>query len=309
MSDMILHHYPQSPVAEKVRVSLGIKGLSWRSVEIPRIPPKPDLMPLTGGYRRTPVLQIGADVYCDSMCILHELERRAPSPAFFPSNSAGLGWLVFQAAERAMMKDAIAIVLGANVRDLPKEFADDRGRLYFGPDYDLEDVASHLPHIFAQVRTHLGWVDQRLSGGAKFLFGDAAGLADAAIYYLVWFIRGRWAGGPAFLSEFPALEAWEKRVAAIGHGTPTDLSANDALEIARAAKPSEPMTGDPLDPQGLKPGMRVAVVPDGDGGDPPVKGAVHVVSHEIIGILRDDPRVGEICIHFPRVGYRITVLD
>ncbi|MCH8217263.1 MAG: glutathione S-transferase N-terminal domain-containing protein, partial [Planctomycetes bacterium] len=84
MTEIILHHYPQSPVSEKVRVGLGIKRLAWRSVEIPRLPPKPELMPLTGGYRRTPVLQVGADVYCDSQCILRELERLCPAPSFFP---------------------------------------------------------------------------------------------------------------------------------------------------------------------------------------------------------------------------------
>lgn len=32
MSDLILHHYPMSPFAEKVRLILGCKGLAWRSV-------------------------------------------------------------------------------------------------------------------------------------------------------------------------------------------------------------------------------------------------------------------------------------
>ena len=76
---IILHNYPQSPVAEKVRVALGIKGLVWHSIEIPRLPPKPLLLPLTGGYRRTPVMQIGADIYCDSQCIINELEQRFPT--------------------------------------------------------------------------------------------------------------------------------------------------------------------------------------------------------------------------------------
>ena len=75
MSELILHHYPPSPLSEKIRVALGIKGLSWKSVEIPRVPPKPDVMPLTGGYRRTPIMQIGADIFCDSQMILIELER------------------------------------------------------------------------------------------------------------------------------------------------------------------------------------------------------------------------------------------
>ncbi len=69
MLDVILHHYPQSPVSEKVRIAFGMKDLAWHSVEIPRLPPKPDLMPLTGGYRMTPVMQVGADVFCDSLCI------------------------------------------------------------------------------------------------------------------------------------------------------------------------------------------------------------------------------------------------
>src|SRR5689334_19212590 len=36
--------------------------------------PRPELMPMTGGYRRTPVLQIGADIYCDTQLILRVLK-------------------------------------------------------------------------------------------------------------------------------------------------------------------------------------------------------------------------------------------
>mgnify|MGYP001801963333 CR=1 FL=1 len=76
MTQIILHNYPQSPVAEKARVALGIKGLDWHSVEIPRLAPKPTLTKLTGGYRRPPVMQIGADIYCDSAVVIDELNRR-----------------------------------------------------------------------------------------------------------------------------------------------------------------------------------------------------------------------------------------
>jgi glutathione S-transferase len=58
MADLILHHYANSPFSEKVRIALGIKQRAWKSVLIPNIMPKPDLMPLTGGYRRTPVISI-----------------------------------------------------------------------------------------------------------------------------------------------------------------------------------------------------------------------------------------------------------
>lgn len=79
MSELILHHYPTSPFAEKARLLLGFKQLSWRSVMIPPVMPKPDLVALTGGYRKTPVLQVGADVYCDTALIARRLEQERRS--------------------------------------------------------------------------------------------------------------------------------------------------------------------------------------------------------------------------------------
>ena len=306
MTEIILHHYPQSPVSEKVRVGLGIKRLAWRSVEIPRLPPKPELMPLTGGYRRTPVLQAGADVYCDSQCILRELERRCPEPSFFPGNSAGMAWGVSRWTDGTLFDTTVKLVLGAAADQLPEAFAKDRGRLYLGPDADFAAVRADLPHILTQLRAQLGWIDDRLATGRPFVLGDRPGLPDALAYYLVWFIRGRWDGGPGLLSQFPALEAWEQRVAAIGHGSPSEMTAGEALDIARAATTETPEGADADDPQGLAPGMAVSVVPDVDGGDPLVTGTVHRVDRETISILRDDPRVGEVCVHFPRVGFRVT---
>ncbi|MEM6556814.1 MAG: glutathione S-transferase N-terminal domain-containing protein, partial [Pseudomonadota bacterium] len=77
---IILHQFDRSPFSEKIRLALRIKNLAWAAVEIPSIMPKPDLLPLTGGYRRTPVMQIGADIYCDTQLMLIELERRNKIP-------------------------------------------------------------------------------------------------------------------------------------------------------------------------------------------------------------------------------------
>ena len=133
-----------------------------------------------------------------------------------------------------------------------------------------------------------------------------AGLPDAVGYYLVWFVRARWQGGPAFLSEFPGLEAWEQRVKAIGHGSPATMSSTEAIEIARSNEPATPEQGDAHDPQKLEPGAKVSVVPDLDSGEPPVYGTVRLVDRDRIAILRQDPRVGTVCVHFPRVGYRVA---
>ncbi|MFZ5557196.1 MAG: glutathione S-transferase family protein [Pseudomonadota bacterium] len=306
MDEIILHHYPQSPVSEKVRVGLGIKRLAWRSVEVPRLPPKPDLVPLTGGYRRAPVMQIGADVYCDSQCILRELQRRFPEPTFYPGGGAGVPWGVSRWTDGELFDLVVRVILGHAPEKLPPEFARDRGRLYLGPRWDLHKEHAELPHTLAQIRAEFGWIDQRLASGRRFVLGDAPGLPDALCYYLVWFLRGRWEGGPKLLAEFPALEAWEQRVKAIGHGESGPMTAAEALDVARAAEPATPEQADLLDPQDLAPGIAASVVPVTDSGDPAVTGVIRLVDRERVALLRDDPRVGTVCVHFPRVGYRVA---
>jgi len=305
MDEIILHHYPASPVSEKIRVGFGIKGLAWRSVEIPRLPPKPDVMPLTGGYRRTPIMQIGADIYCDSQCILRELQRRFPEPSFYPRGADGLPWGVSRWSD-AMFESAARLLIGASADQLPEAFVKDRMRLFFGPNADVKKVQADLPHTVAQLRAQFGWMDERLAGGRRFMLGEEAGLPDALAYYLVWFVRARWQGGPALLSEFAALEAWEQRVKAIGHGRPTPMNPSEALDVARASEPATPEKADPKDPQGLRPGQSVSVVADLDSGEAPVLGILRLVDRDSVALLREDQRVGTVCVHFPRVGYRVA---
>ncbi|MGI9301694.1 MAG: glutathione S-transferase family protein [Gammaproteobacteria bacterium] len=303
MPDVILHHYPQSPVSEKVRVVFGIKDLAWRSVEIPRLPPKPDLMPLTGGYRRTPVMQIGADIYCDSQCIIREVERRFPEPTLYPNGADGMVWGISRWTDGPLFTQAIGVVFGSADK-LPKDFAKDRGQLYFGARFSLKALRKKVPEYLAQVRTQVGWMDQRLAG-RQFMLGNEPGVPDVSCYYLIWFIRGRYAEGPEFLEQFPHLLAWEERMKAFGNGRPKDMSAIEALEIAKEATAETPMEKDAGDPQDLTPGLAVGVAPDGDGGDPEVTGEIISVSAEEIAIRRTDGRVGEVVVHFPRVGYRV----
>lgn len=307
MKEIILHQFAGSPVSEKVRVALGIKKLAWRSVEIPRMPPKPDVTPLTGGYRRTPVMQIGADVYCDSQCILRELHRLHPKPDFFPGNSEGVTWALGRWTD-AMFATGARLTLGASADQLPEAFMEDRGRLFLGQTWDIAAIKGSVPHEAAQMRAQFGWIDRQLADGRAYLPGGVPGLFDAMCYYLVWYVRGRWQGGPALLSQFPKLEAWEARVKAIGHGRPAPMTAEEAIEVARTAEPSTAERGDAGDPQGLKPRQRVSVVADMDSGETPVEGCIRHVDADSISLLREDPRVGTVCVHFPRVGYKVKVV-
>ena len=305
MPEVILHHYPQSPVSEKVRVVLGIKGLDWRSVIIPRLPPKPDLMPLTGGYRLTPVMQLGADIYCDSQCIIRELGRRFPEPSLFPGGSAGMVWGVSRWTDGALFTTAIALVFVDAGDAMAPEFWADRGRLYFGADYDQDAIRAKLPELLASLRAQLGWMEQRVATGRTYILGESPGLPDALCYYLLWFIRGRYSKGGEFLAQFPHLCAWQKRVAAIGHGNPSDLDASAALEIAKVAEPATPEAVDADDPLGLALGDTVKVLPEAMDGVPAVTGTLRALDAQTVVLDREDARVGRVAVHFPRVGYRV----
>ena len=307
MTELILHHYPQSPVTEKVRVVLGIKDLHWRSVEIPRIPPKPDLMPLTGGYRRTPVMQVGADIYCDSLCIIREIERRYPNPSLFAGDNQGLAWGISRWTDGPLFQNAITVVLGA-AEALPEDFAADRGRLYFGPGFDLASVQAEVDHSVSQLRSQFGWFEQVLEADRAFMHGNTPGLMDALAYYLVWFLRGRWVEGATFLEQFPLLMAWENRIQEIGHGQQESMPASRALETALGAEPETGGTAAQQDPD-LSMGVTVGVVPEGDGGDPVVQGELVDCSVDTVSIARYHERTGKVVVHFPRVGYRVHRID
>lgn len=303
MNEIILHHYPESPVSEKVRVVLGIKGLAWRSVIIPRLPPKPDLMPLTGGYRQTPVMQIGADIFCDSQCIIRELERRFPEPTLYPGGGTGMVWGVSRWTDELLFRHAITVVLGSKIHDLPDAFLKDRMRVYYPADTSAEALEKSVPHALAQLRAQIGWMEQRLETGRRFMLGDAPGLPDALCYYLVWFLRGRYERGDEFLAQFPALCSWEARVREIGHGSRAELGSGEALRIAGDAEPATLRQEDAADPEGLAPGQSVAVC-----GEPcvaPVKGEIVSVSSDALAIRRYDDAAGRVVVHFPRVGYTV----
>ena len=147
MTELVLHHFDWSPYAEKVRVLLGIKGLAWRSVQIPMVMPKPDLTALTGGYRKTPVLQVGADIYCDSSLIALELERRQPEPTLFPDGGAGLA-LALSAWAGRFFDAGAGLAMGLN-DELPADLMQDR-REFFS-HLDFAGFRARAPHLFGQV--------------------------------------------------------------------------------------------------------------------------------------------------------------
>jgi glutathione S-transferase len=303
MNELILHHYPMSPFAEKVRLILGFKQLAWRSVLIPLVMPKPDVVALSGGYRKTPILQIGADVYCDTALIARVLEARQPSPTLYPASAplavplaqwadsalfvAAVGW--------AMQPAGIAAILGEQPPEVLKAFATDRAAMRANaPRPTLADGT-------AQLKQHLSSIAAQLRQGGPWLFGATPSIADFSVAHCLWFIR---LARPVahLLDDYAPIGPWLDRVLALGHHSATPMNSSEALGVAAAANAHAPTAVEPG--LGFEAGQAVTVAATDYGVDP-VAGALVGLSGQDVVLRRSDARAGTVQVHFPRVGFQI----
>ena len=303
MPDLILHHYDTSPFSEKVRKVFAHKNLAWHAVEQPTIMPKPHLIPLTGGYRRIPVLQIGADIHCDTQLIVRTIERLHPQPSLYPGGSEGTCHVWNLWADRMMFFTTTSILFALIGHHVPKEFIDDRTKMMPGR-VNFEEIPKMAPHAKEQCRAYAQLIAAQLADDRSFLLGEEFSLGDAACYHPVWFLRNFPPAAVVF-DEFPKLVEWAERIKALGHGRRSEMSTAEALRIAKDSRPATVRSTDAHEPNGVKPGDRVTVTPDDYGFDP-VDGEVVTSSVHEIAIRRHDQQLGELVVHFPRIGFRVA---
>ncbi len=304
MTTPILHHYPSSPFAEKGRLMLGFKGLAWQSVYIPMVMPKPDVVALTGGYRRTPLLQIGADIYCDTSLIATVLEHLQPEPALFPEPLKGVARIVAQWADGDLFWAAMgytlspkgaATMFASQPPEAAQAFAADRGAMSAGMTRLRPGDAT------SAYRSHLRLLAHMLHE-QPFLLGDAPCIADFAAYHPLWFTRVVNPSMAGILDATPGVLAWMDRMAAIGHGKPAKLSSTEAIAIAAAAEPA-PLPQEAFqDDHGIALGSRVTVAAQSFGTET-TEGTLVAATRTHVTIARTDERAGRLHVHFPRIGY------
>jgi glutathione S-transferase len=307
MADLILHHYPTSPFSEKVRLALGYKKLPWKSVVIPSILPKPDVLALTGGYRKTPFLQIGADIYCDSALICDVLEHLQPHPSLFPEPGKGMARTLAQWADSTLFWTAMsynfqpkgaADMFGAAPPEVAKAFGEDRRAMRVNMTSVRPDDA--VPAYKSYLRRLSDMLDDR-----DFLLGDVPTVADFACYHPLWFTRVRTPSVSGILQLTPTVLDWMDRMAAIGHGEVEKFDAASAVAVAAASHPSTVLTDSTFqDDHGIPLGSRVTVAAESFGPEP-TAGELVAATRTHYTLARTDERAGPVHVHFPRVGYSL----
>ncbi|SEO06197.1 glutathione S-transferase family protein [Palleronia pelagia] len=303
MSDIILHHYDLSPFSEKIRLAMGVKSLDWHSVTVEAVPPRPDLDALTGGYRRLPVLQVGADVFCDTEVIFRALERIKPAPTLYPQGE-GIAKALSLWWDRTTWKPAIGVLVAHIGEHLPQEFLDDRRDHYLGYDISKEGMAPMLPAYVQQLVAVKEWLSSMLAQNGPFLTGDTISAADLTCYHSLWLLRAN-AGAEIIDSQLGLgsdITGWMDRVAAVGHGNSTEISTSAALEAAKEAEPDKAHLPQGEDPSGIAKGTRVTVTPD-DNARVPVTGTLVAANGQEVVVAVDGDATGTLHIHFPRAGF------
>ena len=268
---------------------------------IPAIAPKPDLVALTGGYRRTPVLQIGADVWCDTRLILRELERRHPVPALLPPALLPQIDAIAYWAENRLTRPITLYASGVNGDVLPPGLQADRSAMRGLPAPDARTLLRAARRSAPLVRAQLPAIEAMLADGRDWLLGGRPTAADLAVYHPLWFMTARTQRLAFELEPFPRLGDWMQRVRAFGHGMSTPMSAQQAIEVARDSRPlpALPSLAHPEDP----PLGTVVRIRADDTGQEVVTGELIHAGVDALSLRREDPRAGTVVVHFPRLGY------
>lgn len=315
MPDLILHHYPTSPFSEKIRLVLGYKKLAWKSVIIPSIMPKPDMLALTGGYRKTPFLQIGADIYCDSALICDVLEHVQPTPTLYPESHKGVARVLAQWADTTLFwaamaynlqpKGAAALFEGAPP-EAAKAFGADRAAMSTGMNrLRPADATSAYKSYLRRMANMLEDQD--------FLLGSAPCVADFSAYHPLWFTAKRVPVMADILNATPAVLAWMDRLAAIGHGQMEKSSATESIAAAAQSTGATAPFGHDADvtfqdEHGIALGSQVTISAEVFGQEPTV-GELVAATRTRFTLKRVDARAGTVQVHFPRIGYVLKAVQ
>tara|TARA_E500000075_G_scaffold53691_1_gene48295 strand:- start:7 stop:939 length:933 start_codon:yes stop_codon:yes gene_type:complete len=298
---LILHQYDISPFSQKAQKMMGLKGLSWQSVEMPMIAPKPDVEALTGGYRGTPVLQIGRDVFIDNWMIARALDDfDSNGPAI--NAQGGLREAALYAWGERLFTPLLHAALAAYQSEWDADFLADRKQVF--PDVDFDTLAADDLDRRSQVRSYLGTVESQLGLGQDFLGGVQADGWDIHVWGMVWMIHSALPALMPIVGTLPRLTDWYERMSALGTGDREDVEIDVAWQALKdgparslpktsAQEPLAQWVGEAVD------------ISAGSADRGSASGRLLAVDQEQV-VLGVEPISGESAqVWFPRFGYHL----
>ena len=308
MPQLILHQYAASPFSEKVRCLLGYKQQDYHMVEIPVIMPKPDLMALTGGYRKTPVLQIGADIFCDTAAICRVIDHLFPDNSIYPESEDALLTAAAHWTDTFLFKLAVAVAFQPKAVANSELFSDQEAAAAFMADRAaLSEGSNELSVDLRIAQSHWSLYMRRLDNqlkAAHFIGGDQPNIVDFSTYHCCWFVYNN-DSLKSELDQFQALAEWMVRMASFGQGNSELMAGEDAVGVAKDSVIA-PGSGDTYLAEGEPaPGETVDIMPI-DYGFQPTRGELMGSSIDEFVLKRVDERAGEVAVHFPRIGFQIN---
>ncbi|KAF7296554.1 hypothetical protein HMN09_01062400 [Mycena chlorophos] len=318
---VIVYRYDASPHSRKLNYALLLKNIPQKWVNVPMVPPRPDVELLGVAYRRIPILAIGSDLYFDTSLATSALERRFPPQAqagsaygsIYPprkdgsrSDAALIKIFTRSWVDGELYRAVVPLVLWSTI---PEALRVDR-ESFMGP-IDPAQLAAARPANISAFASQVARMEDQFADGREWLFDtQMPSFADTSAYgACVWAERLLGPESESVFTDaiFPSTAKWMARISqhlsALETAQPATLITGEEAAVEIAVAPCEPETVvgfNELEARrlGFERGDQVSVTMDGLGNSPTTGRLVALNREEIVietkGVYR---------CHFPRIGF------
>lgn len=300
---IILHHTPRSPFSEKVRLMLDLSNKEWMHVQAPVHSNKRTIQKIfVEGYsRRIPLLQIGADIYCDSSAISDQLAVSTGIPEYSKENLSDYRDFTIELEEKGFTAFFVSIpqkqLLSAYFKDYSLKdfygFVAGRVGSFKGVDMPKPNTEAEMQ----KKEKYLNTCEEMLNTSKYLISNKKPTQTDFVLYHLVWYSLK--ANVTDLFDGRPNIKKWYLGMKAGRKPLPKEISGKESLMIAKDSKPQ----AIPKEMQvGPMIGREVSLIPDDVSGPGTlaVTGIVVGEDDQKVILKRETKETGIIHIHFPK---------
>jgi glutathione S-transferase len=238
------------------------------------------------------------------------LEHIAPTPTLYPDAIKGTARIVAQWADSMVFPVAMAYNFQpAGAAHVLANWSPEDVKVFVQDRTSMRGGAPRMPAADAigMYKSYLRRLSHMLEQH-PFLLGDAPCVADFSAYHPTWYTLRQVPPLADILDLTPNVKDWLLRMEKWGHGTQTDISSAQALQIAHDSTPEDVSEEPFIDHHGIALGSQVIITAESFGLEPSA-GELMAATRTRYTIRRHDPRAGTVHVHFPRVGFVLKKAD